>query len=39
MLEVIQDYVDALNDNPRRGFEKLMGVDNYSVREYLSQKT
>lgn len=39
MSEVIKDYVDALNDNPNKGFEKLMGVDHYSVREYLSQET
>ncbi|KAI0532529.1 hypothetical protein GGR58DRAFT_489917 [Xylaria digitata] len=39
MAEIIQEYVDALNENPVQGFKKLMEVDNYSIREYLSQKT
>ncbi|KAI1823253.1 hypothetical protein F4861DRAFT_540125 [Xylaria intraflava] len=39
MAEVLKEYVDALNDNPTEGFKKLMTVDQYSVREYLSQKT
>ncbi|KAN0070833.1 hypothetical protein V8E54_010998 [Elaphomyces granulatus] len=39
MSEVMKPYVDALNDNPKKGFKKLMKVDHYSVREYLSQET
>ncbi|KAI9764900.1 MAG: hypothetical protein M1839_005687 [Geoglossum umbratile] len=39
MSEVLKDYIDALNKDPNVGFEKLMGVDHYSIREYLSQET
>ncbi|RYP64795.1 hypothetical protein DL770_009126 [Monosporascus sp. CRB-9-2] len=33
MSEVIQPYVDALNDDPEDGFRMLMEVDNYSTRD------
>jgi monoamine oxidase len=39
MSEVMKPYVDALDADPVRGFRKLMEVDHYSIREYLSQKT
>jgi hypothetical protein len=39
MSEVTKEFVDALNENATTGFEKLMTVDNYSTRSYLSQKT
>jgi len=39
MSEVTKEYVDALKENPAKGFKKLMGVDHYSTRGYLSQKT
>jgi hypothetical protein len=35
----MKPYVDALNADPVEGFRKLMEVDHYSIREYLSQKT
>jgi len=39
MKEVMKDYVKELNDDPEKGFQKLMGVDNYSIREYLRTNT
>ncbi|KAK6344407.1 hypothetical protein TWF696_008043 [Orbilia brochopaga] len=39
MSEVIGEYVEALEKDFRKGFRKLMTVDHYSVREYLSQRT
>jgi hypothetical protein len=39
MAEVTKEFVDALKEDPTTGFEKLMTVDHYTTRGYLSQET
>ncbi|KAI9768111.1 MAG: hypothetical protein M1839_004192 [Geoglossum umbratile] len=39
MTDVMAPYVRALNDNPAEGFKRLMLVDHFSTRGYLSEKT